>query len=524
MAIIKISELPAADSPVSPSDVAPFLQNGVTKKASIDQFGFLPAGANAVTRTIQNKLRDVVSVKDFGAVGNGVADDAPAIQAAIDAVQTATSGNGGSLYFPTGTYNLGSPVIFDSFYNLTVDFGGSYFNWRGSNTGSFFIIRDCQSSYFSFAWVQTSSSYPAQSGFRVQNGAGVFAAPNKCIFTGIAIDGGNLNGIQYAFHIDKTGGGGDANNDFHQFYSCSAYNHTQYGWYITGTQPYGIGLLNCGMVGAPNASASCGVRKDDSGGALIVIGGGSGNHTLSTFSIGGPGRPTTIMNMAAEQDAAFLRTDGSGASFFNVNLINCVWEHNTATAVIADKRVVDFTYQGQIVIDGCLFRNSNVSADFVLRVTNGADYIQNSGSIRDSSIITNAANPLVGMWNVDTTSVRDRVNPAASPLLLNTKIFGTSQPNGVNGAQIELNGARTLVFESGSATFSDIVQSGGIRGILGQTVTLIFRAAVTVQNGANIKLDGGVDFNATANDTLVLVYNGSGTGSGSWLEQSRSVL
>lgn len=107
MAIIKISELPAADSPVSPSDVAPFLQNGVTKQASIDQFGFLPAGANAVTRTIQNKLRDIVSVMDFGAVGDGVTDDSAAIQSAVSSL----SANGGEVYIPPGTYCVASPIL-----------------------------------------------------------------------------------------------------------------------------------------------------------------------------------------------------------------------------------------------------------------------------------------------------------------------------------------------------------------------------------------------------------------------------
>ena len=61
---------------------------------------FLQAGASAVTRTAQSKMRDVVSVRDFGAVGDGVANDTVAIQAAINAVGS----SGGTVYFPAGTY------------------------------------------------------------------------------------------------------------------------------------------------------------------------------------------------------------------------------------------------------------------------------------------------------------------------------------------------------------------------------------------------------------------------------------
>ncbi len=99
MAIIKISELPAADSPVSPSDVLPALQNGVTKKAAINQFGFLPAGANAVTRTIQAKLRDSVSVLDFGADPTGASDCSAAIKNALES-------GAQYVYVPPGTYAI----------------------------------------------------------------------------------------------------------------------------------------------------------------------------------------------------------------------------------------------------------------------------------------------------------------------------------------------------------------------------------------------------------------------------------
>ena len=64
--------------------------------------GFLQAGANAILRTTQAKLRDTVSVKDFGAVGNGTTNDSVAIQAAVN--------TGKSVFFPEGTYLI-SPAI-----------------------------------------------------------------------------------------------------------------------------------------------------------------------------------------------------------------------------------------------------------------------------------------------------------------------------------------------------------------------------------------------------------------------------
>lgn len=57
---------------------------------------FTQAGTGATARTVEGKLRDGVSVKDFGAVGDGVADDTAEIQAAID--------TGAPVYFPPGNY------------------------------------------------------------------------------------------------------------------------------------------------------------------------------------------------------------------------------------------------------------------------------------------------------------------------------------------------------------------------------------------------------------------------------------
>lgn len=67
---------------------------------------YTPAGTGAVTTTVQAKLRQYVSVKDFGATGNGSTDDTTAIQAALTAA--------GGIYFPKGTYKITATLVVSS--------------------------------------------------------------------------------------------------------------------------------------------------------------------------------------------------------------------------------------------------------------------------------------------------------------------------------------------------------------------------------------------------------------------------
>lgn len=62
--------------------------------------GHLPAGTGAVGRSAQDKLRETVSVKDFGAVGDGSTNDSTATANAVAAVAAAP----GTVHLPAGDF------------------------------------------------------------------------------------------------------------------------------------------------------------------------------------------------------------------------------------------------------------------------------------------------------------------------------------------------------------------------------------------------------------------------------------
>lgn len=99
----QLHELPAANA-LAPEDqlLVSHAGSNLTRRASL---GSLPFRLQAVgsTRTIAGKLGEQVSVKDFGAVGDGQADDSAAFQAALDQ-HTA-------VHVPAGTYRLDGEVL-----------------------------------------------------------------------------------------------------------------------------------------------------------------------------------------------------------------------------------------------------------------------------------------------------------------------------------------------------------------------------------------------------------------------------
>ncbi|MDE2022542.1 MAG: right-handed parallel beta-helix repeat-containing protein [Patescibacteria group bacterium] len=87
-----------------------YVQNRINALALFDlanysALSYTDSLTGAVPRSVQSKFDDIVSVKDFGAKGDGVTDDTTSIQTALTALTS-----GGTLYFPAGTYVISAAL------------------------------------------------------------------------------------------------------------------------------------------------------------------------------------------------------------------------------------------------------------------------------------------------------------------------------------------------------------------------------------------------------------------------------
>lgn len=94
------------ETPYGLGDFAPVLAEGTTKP-----------------RMLKDRFADVVSVKDFGAFGDGVTDDTEAIQAALSAASKA-------VFFPAGTYITTKTLVVGDNLSLYGDPGGYLYDSR----------------------------------------------------------------------------------------------------------------------------------------------------------------------------------------------------------------------------------------------------------------------------------------------------------------------------------------------------------------------------------------------------------
>lgn len=157
--------------------------------------GFIQSGTGAVSTTVQAKLRESASVKDFGAVGDGVTDDT----AAMSAFFAATAGVVG--FVPAGTYVITGEVDIPSNTRIVgAGQGVTILNFQKASNpvSSEFMLAARSKSNITIEHLTLTTNAYADGLFNV----GIYTAGPPKKYSGG--DAGNINGLLISSCTDVT--------------------------------------------------------------------------------------------------------------------------------------------------------------------------------------------------------------------------------------------------------------------------------------------------------------------------------
>jgi hypothetical protein len=294
---------------------------------------FEQSGA-AVNRPYNLKLQESVSVKDFGAIGDGTTDDTSAIQAALDYMYNA---GGGRVYLPAGTYKTSLPLIVLSNVTFEGDGAGSViYQSYGSDPGD--AANGIQIGY-GYGWSSHGANYAPY--------AGLDATTTQLL----AYDYSRLttkNAAVKNIYVKAAYGGQRLGVWVINSFNCLVENI----WSENFRTPVNISNDNPASPGASANITVNGVFQVSSDPTLSwydVLYIGNCVNIIATNLHNNPNTPSTLEQMVIT----------SGA--FNVTISNSVFTWNSAHG--ADKYGFAATASSSdVTVTGCVFRNLTVGA------------------------------------------------------------------------------------------------------------------------------------------------------------------
>ncbi len=286
---------------------------------------FTPAGAGAVTRTSTDKLSDLISIKDFGAVGDGLADDTSAI------INALTASN--SVFVPEGTYLISSTITLGEKQSLI-------------GAGQKSVIKGSSNA---FNLIEITADHSKLSDLRLENGdVGIklygsvrpvvqssitditIVKPN----TGVMLDGYNdtnkpcywnnftrvlveqpaVNG----FHLTKSGAGDSPNAN--KFHNCRAYslgaNITGAGFYIEHGS-FNNSLIDC-EANVKGTAQGCFIIGASSNKTLLINPYAESDNSVPNVKLEAGSIETSIYNLLSMSNGAAI-WDLSGGQYSAYN-------------------------------------------------------------------------------------------------------------------------------------------------------------------------------------------------------------
>jgi hypothetical protein len=515
-AATEISNVPAGS--ISSTDVQAAINELDTEKQNIN---YTPSGTGAAVRTVESKLGEFVSVKDFGAVGDGITDDTVAIQNALDSGANVIVLTGG-----TAGFVVDSALNVPDYVSLKGDY--SYIDPRNgqeiSNYSNRLILDSTitlneSSAVANCMIVKKGITVPA-------NAAAVATWTGTAITTAASTHGQyvgycSINGFDRAIFTETTTNTEQFRVE-HVNFDCQngiriencfdiAYIENCHGWpslsiavaglvdadlrrsgvayeFVNGgdwnkiTNCFSYGYARCLVIDSCNSVTAIGVGADYTAtlDATLPIGievkGTSGECRLIGCQTAGQNIGCSIDSSSANNHVSIIGHNSWACDAHHI--IN-----NNGQVSISNSRIRGGVY-GITPNDNGPTMISDVSFDGLTGVA-----------------INNQTTSNVVRW--DSLCTFTNVTKIANTIY--TPTVASADPLTINGED--------LLFEvTGTTNFGSLLRPDSYTG---KTVTLKFTGALTVLDGGNMNLAG--NFVTTADDTLTLVSTGTG-----WVEVARS--
>lgn len=472
-------------------------------------------GIDKALKALIDKWRGVYNVKVYGAKGDGLTDDSAAIQAAVVAAEVA----GGIVYFPAGTYIIGTTILVGVGIRL-VGAGWSVSMLKAKAELNAAVI---ESKNFATTGSKNGAiEYLMVDGNKANNTAkkdGIRLASQNWYCRNViarnCIGAGFSNAI--VSETEKETVGLD-----NTFLSCRAINCEGWGFYVEAhdTLLFDCQAIQCkeyGFYWATNGYAiNCHSWCYDSTLATATKTGwrlGTGVHCVNCIAEGATERQVLIagnvvgwsggevFNGASKPNAALFEFNGGTSA-----RILDPWCHEFGTG-----GAFKFTTNGEasIIRARCFDSGGN-------QVTQGSpaedirwDLTLGGGTALGSAAYTSFKQVTLSKFAPGSVPNRSIYNDSATDRPRFKDGIGTTRDFQL--AAMETTASAETISISTRGSLNKITGTAEIKKVnatfAGHRVTLLFEKALTVKNGENLKL--GADFAATAESTLTLICDGT---------------
>lgn len=361
---VKISNLPSATVPLTGAELVPVVQGGVTAKAQVfdllsgsngsGSVGFLQSGTGATARTVQAKLRDTVSVLDFGAIEGDVSGNASANATAFaNAIVTAT---GKKLLIPAGTWWIAGPLVLPADIELI---GQGFANTILKHSGSGVFIKTpavfpayTNGVRLSDLQIYGNASTTRGIDFTNTSDSAIRNVKVSNCTTGVYLEYGWNNEFEFVHCVLNRGDGFYFGYEANQvtLVSCASYSNTGAG--LTAYQSRKVACYGC----------------------TFETNGTYGVYITSSTSIAAGSKSTTIKDSYIEGNATFdvlVQNGGGGADPIGVSIDGCyfVCMAGKASAAI---RVVNVD---GLNIQNCHFDSGTATYSYSAYATGGSNVV-----------------------------------------------------------------------------------------------------------------------------------------------------